>query len=134
MWLDKWNNQNAIRISINYLKNELGLDVTRIKSLEFKEWGAENVPVGVSCVYLTDYNNTKVNGGYADGDVVREYSAGGSFGTICLPYRAAVAGGASSPRSPSSPRAASGPSPAPPVRRPSSATPWIRSPSPATRS
>ena len=92
MWLDQWNNQNAIRISINYLKNELGLDVTRIKSLEFKEWGAENVPVGVSCVYLTDYNNTKVNGGYADGDVVREYSAGGSFGTICLPYRAAVAG------------------------------------------
>ena len=92
MWLDQWNNQNAIRISINYLKNELGLDVTRIKALEFKAWGTEYVPVGVSCVYLTDYNNTKVNGGYADGDVVREYSAGGSFGTICLPYRAAVAG------------------------------------------
>ena len=92
MWLDKWNNQNAIRISINYLKNELGLDVTRIKSLEFKAWGAEYFPVGVSCVYLTDYNNTKVNGGYADGDVVREYSADGNFGTICLPYRAAVAG------------------------------------------
>ena len=92
MWLDQWNNQNAIRISINYLKNELGLDVTRIKSLEFKKWGAENVPVGVSCAYLTDYNNTKVNGGYASGDVVREYSTAGKFGTICLPYRAAVAG------------------------------------------
>ena len=33
-----------------------------------------------------------MNGGYAGGDVVREYSTAGKIGTICLPYRAAVAG------------------------------------------
>ena len=91
-WLDSWNNQNAIRISIEYLKEQKGLDVSRIKALEFKGWGDGYLPVSVSCIYLTDYNNTKVGGRYANGDVEREYSETGHFGTICLPYTAAVAG------------------------------------------
>lgn len=86
MWLDRWNNQNIIRISIDYLREKKLLDVDHIKSLTISG------DIDVSCAYLTDYNNTKVNGGYAGGDVVREYSTAGKIGTICLPYRAAVAG------------------------------------------
>ena len=41
---------------------------------------------------MTDYNNTKINGGYCTGDVVREYAAIDKFGTICLPYKASCAG------------------------------------------
>ena len=92
LWFDYWNNQNAIRIDINYLKDNLGVDVTHIKALEFKGWGDSYASVGVSTVYLTRYNNAKVKGGYATGDIVREYAAPGRLGTICLPYKAAVAG------------------------------------------
>ena len=86
MWLDRWNNQNAIRISIDYLKNEKSMDITKIKSLKI------NGTTKIANVYLTDYNNTKINGGYSEGDVKREYSETGKFGTICLPYKASYAG------------------------------------------
>lgn len=86
MWLDRWNNQNAIRISIDYLRINKELDVTKIKSLKI------NGTTKLANVYLTDYNNTKISGGYKDGDVVRTYSETGKFGTICLPYVASYAG------------------------------------------
>ena len=86
MWLDRWNNQNAIRISIDYLKNTKSMDVTKIKSLSISG------KTKIANVYLTSYNNTKISGGYKDGDVKREYSATGKFGTICLPYKASYSG------------------------------------------
>ena len=86
MWLDRWNNQNAIRISLDYLRRNKSMDISQIKSLRI------NGTVKVANVYLTDYNNTKINGGYCTGDVVREYAAIDKFGTICLPYKASCAG------------------------------------------
>ena len=86
MWLDRWNNQNAIRISMDYLRKDKSMDISQIKSLKI------NGTVKVANVYLTDYNNTKINGGYCTGDVVREYAAIDKFGTICLPYKASCAG------------------------------------------
>lgn len=86
MWLDTWNNQNAIRISMDYLRKNKSMDISQIKSLKI------NGTVKVANVYLTDYNNTKINGGYCTGDVVREYAAIDKFGTICLPYKASCAG------------------------------------------
>ena len=86
MWLDRWNNQNAIRISLDYLRKNKSMDISQIKSLKI------NGTVKVANVYLTDYNNTKINGGYCTGDVVREYAAIDKFGTICLPYKASCAG------------------------------------------
>ena len=86
MWLDFWNNQNIIRISVDYLREVEKMDVTKITSLTI------GGTVSLSCICLTDYDNTKVNGGYADGDVVREYSTSDHFGTICLPYKAICAG------------------------------------------
>ena len=69
MWLDTWNNQNAIRISLDYLRKNKSMDISQIKSFKI------NGTVKVANVYLTDYNNTKINGGYCTGDVVREYAA-----------------------------------------------------------
>ena len=93
MYLDRWNNQNAIRISIDYLRINKGLDVSKIKSLTFaNNNGNDDCILRISNVYLTDYNNTKMAGGYCDGDVKREYSETGKFGTICLPYKASYAG------------------------------------------
>lgn len=93
MWLDRWNNQNAIRISIDYLRINKGMDITKIKSLSI------GGTTKIANVYLTDYNNTYINGGYANGEsnennVKREYTATtvGKFGTICLPYVASYAG------------------------------------------
>ena len=86
MWLDTWNNQNAIRISLDYLRKNKSMDISQIKSFKI------NGTVKVANVYLTDYNNTKINGGYCTGDVVREYAAIDKFGTICLPYKASCAG------------------------------------------
>ncbi|MBQ6750052.1 MAG: hypothetical protein IJR02_05815 [Bacteroidaceae bacterium] len=86
MWLDRWNNQNAIRISVDYLRLDKGMDVKKIKSLTI------NGAISIGSVYLTDFNNTKIKGGYANGDVVREYNETGKFGTICLPYVASCAG------------------------------------------
>ena len=93
MYLDRWNNQNAIRISIDYLRINKGLDVSKIKSLTFaNNNGNDDCILRISNVYLTDYNNTKMAGGYCDGDVKREYSETGKYGTICLPYVASYAG------------------------------------------
>lgn len=93
MYLDRWNNQNAIRISIDYLRINKGLDVSKIKSLTFaNNNGNDACILRISNVYLTDYNNTKMAGGYCDGDVKREYSETGKYGTICLPYVASYAG------------------------------------------
>ncbi len=86
MWLDRWNNQNAIRISLDYLRINKGMDISKIKELKI------NGTISVANAYLTDYNNTKVNGGYAGGDAVREYTETGKYGTICLPYVASYAG------------------------------------------
>ena len=95
MYLDRWNNQNAIRISIDYLRINKGLDVSKIKSLTFaNNNGNDDCILRISNVYLTDYNNTKMAGGYCDGDVKREYNAEGvgKYGTICLPYTASCSG------------------------------------------
>lgn len=86
MWLDTWNNQNAIRISLDYLRKNKSMDISQIKSFKI------NGTIKVANVYLTDYNNTKINGGYCAGDNVREYAAIDKFGTICLPYKASCAG------------------------------------------
>ena len=92
MYLDQWNHQNAIRISMDYLRATKGLDISKIKSLTFANNSGGDIVISIANVYLTDYNNTKINGGYATGDLKRDYSATGKFGTICLPYKASCAG------------------------------------------
>lgn len=100
MYLDRWNNQNAICISIDYLRINKGLDVSKIKSLTFaNNDGNGDCILRISNVYLTDYNNPKITTrgewtSYVDGDVVREYNAEGvgKYGTICLPYTASCSG------------------------------------------
>ena len=100
MYLDRWNNQNAICISIDYLRINKGLDVSKIKSLTFaNNNGNDDCILRISNVYLTDYNNPKITTrgeytSYVDGDVIREYNAEGvgKYGTICLPYTASCSG------------------------------------------
>lgn len=92
MYLDHWNNQNAIRISVDYLRATKGMDVSKIKSLTFANNSGGDINISIANVYLTDYNNTKISGGYATGDEYREYSVTEKFGTICLPYKASYAG------------------------------------------
>lgn len=92
LYLDQWNNQNAIRINIDYLRKTKGMDISKIKSLIFTNTYGGDDKVSLACVYLTNYNNTNIAGGYANGDVVREYGVTGKFGTICLPYKASYAG------------------------------------------
>lgn len=97
MWLDRWNSQNIIAIDLNEVRINNGLDISNITSLEItKPWDAEDY-LKPSVVYLTDYANPKItNRGrwdlYTTGDVVREYTENGKFGTICLPYKASYAG------------------------------------------
>lgn len=91
MWLDRWNSQNIIAIDLNQLRIANGLDIFNIVSLEITG------DIKPSVVYLTDYANPKLtNRGrwdlYTIGDVVREYTETGKFGTICLPYKASYAG------------------------------------------
>ena len=91
MWLDYWNSQNIIAIDLNQLRIANGLDIFNIVSLEITG------DIKPSVVYLTDYANPKwINRGrydlYTTGDVVREYTETGKFGTICLPYKASYAG------------------------------------------
>lgn len=91
MWLDYWNSQNIIAIDLNQLRLANGLDIFNIVSLEISG------DIKPSVVYLTDYANPKLtNRGrwdlYIKGDVVREYTETGKFGTICLPYKASYAG------------------------------------------
>ncbi len=91
MWLDRWNSQNIIAIDLNHLRRDNKLDVFNITQLEIKG------DIKPSVVYLTDYANNKLtNRGrwdtYVSGDLVREYSEFGKFGTICLPYKASYAG------------------------------------------
>ena len=92
LYLDRWNNQNAVRISIDYLRATKGMDISKIKSLSFSNLSGGDCSFRISNVYLTDYNNTKIAGGYCEGDVKREYTETGKFGTICLPYKASYAG------------------------------------------
>lgn len=91
MWLDYWNSQSIIAIDLNQLRLANGLDIFNIVSLEIAG------DIKPSVVYLTDYANPKLtNRGrwdlYTTGDVVREYTETGKFGTICLPYKASYAG------------------------------------------
>lgn len=91
MWLDYWNSQNIIAIDLNQLRIANGLDISNIVSLEITG------DIKPSVVYLTDYANPKwINRErydlYTTGDVVREYTETGKFGTICLPYKASYAG------------------------------------------
>lgn len=95
MYFGTWNNHNAACISMDYLQNDKGLDISKIKSLSFSGQGLK-----ISSVYLTNYENTKLGPSrgryvkYVAGDVVRNYDAEGvgKFGTICLPYKASCAG------------------------------------------
>ena len=67
------------------------MDISKITSLKFTN------AITPAVVYLTDYANAKLNdrgryGRYIDGDLKREYSATGKFGTVCVPYKASYAG------------------------------------------
>ena len=89
MWLDHWNSQNIIAIDLNQLRIANGLDIFNIVSLEITG------DIKPSVVYLTDYSNPRLtnrSAWYTTGDVEREYTETGKFGTICLPYKASYAG------------------------------------------
>ena len=93
MWLSRWNNQNIGCFNLEYLKNTKGLDINKVKSLSI---AGETKPF---VVYLSNYDNSKLLSTnrwylYKEGDLVRNYvqTEVGKFGTICLPYKASVAG------------------------------------------
>lgn len=88
MYLDRWNHENALRISLDYLRATKGMDISKIKSLKFENNSGGDCVISIANVYLTDYNNTKIVGWYPEGDAHRDYSETGKFGTICLPYKA----------------------------------------------
>ena len=92
MYLDRWNHQNVIRISLDYLRATKGMDISKIKSLKFENNAGGDCVISISNVYLTDYNNEKMIGTYPNGDVVRQYTETGKYGTICLPYKASSYG------------------------------------------
>lgn len=96
MVLDKWNNRNALCIDLNYLKTTKGLDITKIKSLTLDGYYGGNANVYLSQVYLTSYLSTNMLGGQYvsqhNGNLVRNYTVTGKFGTISLPYKASVSG------------------------------------------
>lgn len=89
MWLDRWNNQQALCVKIANLA-DANVDVTAISSISVPD--AENI----SSIYLTSYKGqaTKSGGSLIAGDIVREYTTDkvGSYGTIALPYAASVSG------------------------------------------
>ena len=95
MYFGTWNNHNAACISMDYLKKDKGLNISKIESLSFSGQALK-----ISSVYLTNYKNTKLGPSrgryvkYVVGDEVRNYDAEevGKFGTICLPYKASFAG------------------------------------------
>lgn len=96
MYLDRWNNQNALCIDLYHLAKNKGLDLTSIKSIKIDgNWGG-SADVHLSQMYLTNYLSTKIAEGssWHAGDVVREYDAEGvgKYGTICLPYTASCSG------------------------------------------
>lgn len=93
MWLSRWNHQNIGCFNLDYLKNTLGLDIENIKSLSI---AGTTKPFAV---YLSCYDNSKLLttnrwACYKEGDLVRTYAQAdaGKFGTVCLPYKASVAG------------------------------------------
>lgn len=96
MVLDQHNNSNSLCIDLYYLQQVKGLDLTIIKSLTFDGYWGGNANVYLSQVYLTNYLATNMlSAGYSpyhDGDVKRDYTEINKFGTICLPYKASVAG------------------------------------------
>lgn len=94
MWLDQWNNQICAKVNMEHLA-KMGLDIENIASLQF----SANHPV--SAVYMTNYEAGKAvsdasGWGACNGDYERAYNklADGAykFGTVCLPYAAAVHG------------------------------------------
>lgn len=96
MVLDQHNNSNSLCIDLYYLQQVKGLDLTKIKSLTFDGYWGGNADVYLSQVYLTNYLATNMlSAGYSpyhDGDVKRNYTETNKFGTICLPYKASIAG------------------------------------------
>lgn len=93
MWLDYWNSQNIIAISMDKLRISNELNIHEITSLSIAG------TVSPSVVYMTDYANAKLtNRGrwtlYVEGDVARSYTTAtlNKFGTICLPYVASYTG------------------------------------------
>lgn len=93
MWLSRWNHQNIGCFNLDYLKNTLGLDIENIKSLSI---AGTTKPFAV---YLSCYDSSKLLttnrwACYKEGDLVRTYAQAdaGKFGTVCLPYKASVAG------------------------------------------
>ena len=93
MYFSRWNHQNIGAISLDYLKNTKGLDIEQIKSLSIAGTTKPFV------VYLSNYESSKLlttnrYACYKDGDLVRDYVKAnvGKFGTVCLPYKASVAG------------------------------------------
>lgn len=93
MWFSRWNHQNIGCFNLDYLKNTLGLDIENIKSLSI---AGTTKPFAV---YLSCYDNSKLLTTnrwvcYKEGDLVRTYAQAdaGKFGTVCLPYKASVAG------------------------------------------
>ncbi|MBP5376072.1 MAG: hypothetical protein J6Y38_07060 [Bacteroidaceae bacterium] len=92
MYFSRWNHQNIGCISLDYLLKN-GMDIENIKSLSISGTTKPFV------VYLSSYDNTNLLSTYRyflykEGDDVRNYAKAdvGKFGTICLPYKASVAG------------------------------------------
>ena len=93
MYFDYWNNQNVLCVDLYHLAENKGLDLTAIKSITIQgTWGG-NANIYLSQMYLTNHLSANtLSDRYHAGELVREYSETGKYGTICLPYVASYAG------------------------------------------
>ena len=90
MWFSQWNNHNCLCIDLEKLRREQWFDIYHIKELKI------NGDIGfiLGNVYASNQkpNNDKSWGDEDNGDHKVEGLPADKFGTICLPWQAAVAG------------------------------------------
>lgn len=90
MWFSQWNNHNCLCIDLEKLRREQWFDIYHIKELKI------NGDIGfiLGNVYASNQkpNNDKNWGDEDNGDHKVEGLPADKFGTICLPWQAAVAG------------------------------------------
>lgn len=90
LWFSQWNNHNCLKIDLEKLRKEQYFDIYHIKELTIL--GDKGFILGNVYASNQKPNNDKNYGGEDNGDFKVENLPADKFGTICLPYQAAVAG------------------------------------------
>ena len=90
MWFSEWNNHNCLKIDLEKLRKDKFFDIYHIKELTIL--GDQGFILGNAYASNQVPENNKNLGGEDNGDFKIENLPADKFGTICLPYQAAVAG------------------------------------------